>query len=342
MMKKILTGMVELLMLVGLIKAVPMAALAGAEGYLSLVRVVELTVTVDQEILCNPCTGTIHWGDPADSQTEVFADDNSADQSFSYAQAGCYEPQLVVHNSESNEEATYTVGKLAVGAGASCPAAEGRALFFPLQFGPLPTSTPTLTPTVTPTPTVAPTPEACPGDPIADPSFEQRCGWEFSGRLDPWYTRTLHKDGSRSLGLGVPPGEADDLPAYSQASQWITIPAWASTLKGYFYSESNETSSSAGPLDAAGGPQFSLRLPGGGVGFDRAVDTDTVFLYISKAYDDDLRRVIWEPNYNNPAWKSFETDISPWRGQTVLLIFGLGADGDGRASRVFFDNFSVR
>ena len=72
-----------------------------------------------------------------------------------------------------------------------------------------------------------------------------RCGWDFSGALDPWNTRTLHKDGNRSLGLGVPPGEDDDLPAYSQASQWVTIPAWADTLKGYYYSESEESGANA-------------------------------------------------------------------------------------------------
>lgn len=344
MLKKLLRGIFELAMLAGLLYAIPQAVRAGAEGSLALVGISDLTVTVDQEILCSPCMGTIHWGDPAGNETVVYPDDNTSDQSFTYAQAGCYEPVLTIHNEETLEEASYSAGKLPVGPDASCPVEAPVLRYFPqIIHQEMPTATPTPTPTITPTPTVTPTPSAtadtCPGDPIDDPSFEARCGWEFSGILDPWYTRSPRKAGERSLGLGVRPGEDDDIAGYSQAYQWVTIPDWADTLKGYYYAESEETGASAArPPELGLIPRWGWE---GGNQLDRAVDTDTIFLYLSRSYDDDIRRVIWKPNYDHPSWQSFEAEISFLRGQTILLIFGLGTDGDGRASRVYFDDFSV-
>jgi len=314
-----------MLLLAGLL---PLIVLAGAEGALALVSIVDLKVTVDQEILCNPCSGTLHWDDAADSSTPIYADDNDLDHSFTYAQAGCYEPVLVVLNSETLEEASYSVGPLAVGTDAVCEAPPVRLAFFPQVILQDPPHAPTPTPTPPPTPTPTPPPSDCDLLPIGNPSFEETCVWDLSGKLDPWYTTEQHQSGLRSLGMGVRRGEDDDLAAYSQASQWITIPADASELRGYFYSVSEE--SSATGLSPA--PQS----------IDEAVETDTIFLYLMWEYDDVIRRVLWKPNYDHRSWESFEVDVSLWRGQTILLMFGMGTDGDGYASRVYFDNFSIR
>lgn len=316
-----------MLLLAGLL---PLIVLAGAEGALTLISIVDLTVTLDQEILCtpagSPCSGTIYWDDAAESSTPIFADDNDLDQSFTYAQAGCYEPRLVVLNSETLEEASYHVGPLAVGPDAVCEAPPLRRAFFPRVMHQLPSPTPTQTPTPTPTP-IQP-PSACDARPIGNPGFEETCVWDLSGKLNPWYTTEQRQEGLRSLGMGVRRGEDDDLAAYSQAAQWITIPAEATTLRGYFYSVSEETSSTG--LSPA--PQS----------INQAVETDTIFLYLMWEYDVVIRRVLWKTNYDHRSWEPFEMDVSPWRGQTILLMFGMGTDGDGYTSRVYFDNFSLR
>jgi hypothetical protein len=51
MIKKLGLLIGGMLLLAGLL---PLIVLAGAEGALTLVSIVDLTVTVDQEILCNP------------------------------------------------------------------------------------------------------------------------------------------------------------------------------------------------------------------------------------------------------------------------------------------------
>lgn len=183
----------------------------------------------------------------------------------------------------------------------------------------------------------------CEGDTIQNPWFEQNCGWDFTGQVTPpWYATEYAYEGWRSLGLGVQWGSQDSLPAFSEAGQAWTVPAWASQLRVWVYAQSSEEAAVFGLLmaPAEATDAWATSVPSEML-VTASPTTDTSYVYLLRQDGSVIRRLFWAPDFETAGWTRLQWDISDLRGQTVVLLFGQYSDGDGNATRVYFDQVAV-
>ena len=174
--------------------------------------------------------------------------------------------------------------------------------------GPAPTHTPTLPPISTPA-----TPIAC-TELVANGGFESNSesssSWTIPNTPRPGrYATEPVWSGSRSLGLGIPPGQAN---AYSDSTayQWITLPA--------------------------GAGQITLRAALWRAGSSRG---DSHYLWV--AANGKTTRVL-QGLEDAQRWQEVSFDLTKLAGRRILLLLGTYNDGlDGVAS-MFADGVSIQ
>ena len=178
---------------------------------------------------------------------------------------------------------------------------------------PTPSATPTPTPTVTPLLTPCPTPTMPPKgcvEGIRDGGFETGDGWsilETSYRAG--YVTGPVRSGSRALRLGI--AEGPDVASYSSAEQAVMIPSDASAARLSFWMYRVSA-------DQSGDLQYLLILDEGG-GYESA---------------------LWELRHA-PSWERREVSLDAYRGQRVVLRFGVRNDGDGARTAMYIDDVAV-
>ncbi len=183
--------------------------------------------------------------------------------------------------------------------------------------------------------------EECEGYPIANPGFEQDCGWDFFGGPAPaWYAEDYYYEGERSLGVGL---LADDLTeSYSEVSQTRIVPDDANLLELWILGASPEQVSAPGvlpdiPLSIAPLDNWVTVLPGT---LPLSPVTDTSYIYLIREDGWVIRRLLWEETI--PAgWTQMSWDITDLRGQTVRLLIGQYNNGDNSPSRIYIDDITL-
>ncbi|HDN80638.1 MAG TPA: hypothetical protein ENG33_09275, partial [Chloroflexi bacterium] len=154
--------------------------------------------------------------------------------------------------------------------------------------------------------------EAC-QELVENGGFETDAAWIIGPTLRParYVTDTVHS-GSRSVLLGIKPGEADSL-TYSSIRQLITLPASSNiTLTFWYYPISQGD---------VGDHQEALLLDENGA----------------------ILEVLWRDNENDGVWKSRSFDLTGYAEQKVYVYFNVLNDGDGiGVAAMYVDDVSVQ
>ena len=209
---------------------------------------------------------------------------------------------------------------------------------------PLPTITPSPSPTPTRTdvtPSATPTSAAC-SEPVANGGFEANAAWTFALTANPaGYTTAQAHTGARSARLGVVPagystaeleapsltpssvqernllGELAPLGAsYSTAYQTINVPAGARTATLSFWHRPGSQAS--------------------------AGDFQRVMLLKPVTYS--AIATVWKTLANSADWQHTTFDLTPYRGQSIVLYFEVYNDDISAGARtwMYLDDVSVQ
>ena len=211
--------------------------------------------------------------------------------------------------------------------------------------GPLPTTTPTLTPSLTPTATSTRTPTATPAPGvcqqlIANGGFEAATAWVMPSTAYPAaYSATRAYSGLRSLRAGV--DTSPDRYSYSDGYQLVTIPASATTatLRTWWFPRSAEGSlvtaqAETPPPTAIIQALVDGNLPQGVLAGDRQ------YLLILDSNGTTLATLLWARS-DAQAWSPLTFDLTPYRGRTIQVRFGVYNDGNGQSTSLYLDDVTL-
>jgi hypothetical protein len=198
-------------------------------------------------------------------------------------------------------------------------------LYLPLVAKLYPPPTPTPTPTNTSTPTRTPTPTKTPKPPTPTPSCEEKIcngGFEttecwsinYGPPRPPAYSAVVVHSGSWAMRLGIT--SESDAKSYSSVYQMVTIPgnAASATLSFWYY-----------PICQDAYPY----------------DWQDVILY-TQAWGF-ITRVMPQMCSNSQTWTHHTFDLTPYKGQTIILYCNVYNDGAGNLkTAMYLDDVSVR
>lgn len=180
---------------------------------------------------------------------------------------------------------------------------------------------------------------------VGNPGFEQGTGWVIPTTPRPaGYTTAAAHSGARSMRLGIVPPTADTF-SYSATYQAITIPAGAQQpMLSFWYNAHTEET----PHDDWQAYNWSGYNPAG-------VIRGEVVSQSCCGESDWQEMLLLDANYqvldggvvlrrleNDGVWKQITYDLSPYRGQTVVLFFNVINDGNAKRTWMFVDDVSVR
>jgi hypothetical protein len=217
--------------------------------------------------------------------------------------------------------------------------------------GPPPTETPTLTPspsltpsltpraTDTRTPTATPAPGVC-QQLIVNGGFEATTAWAMPTTAYPAaYSATRAFSGLRSLRAGV--DTTPDRYSYSDGYQLVTIPASATTatLRAWWFPRSVEGSLVAAqaqtpPPTAIIQALVDGNLPQGVLAGDRQ------YLLILDSNGTILATLLWTRS-DAQTWSPLTFDLTPYRGRTIQVRFGVYNDGNSQSTSLHLDDVSL-
>ncbi len=188
-------------------------------------------------------------------------------------------------------------------------------LYLPLiaKSYPLPTPTPTPVPTYTPTPTNTPTQIPC-DELICNGDFETTECWTIGDTPRPaGYSTAVVRAGSWAMRLGIT--HQSDIESWSSVYQKVTIPgdAASATLSFWYY-----------PLC-----QDDVDDWQGAIIFDHAWEL--------------LGWAMPKACSNSQTWTNHIFDLTPYKGQPVILYFNVYNDGlDNLKTAMYLDDVSVQ
>lgn len=198
------------------------------------------------------------------------------------------------------------------------------------------TATPTATPTVTPTdtPPPSPTPTATTPPPcnelLVNGGFETTTGWEIGNTAYPAaYDTAVVRSGSRAMRVGII-NPAHNVQTYSSTSQWVTIPANASsaTLSFWWYPVSGESFWVA-PQNWAAPP-----IP------DEPLADDAQFVIVYE--QNNTQHTLLFQRRNDQTWLPSQFDLMPFAGQTIRIYFGVFNNGYSGVTGMYVDDVSLQ
>ena len=179
---------------------------------------------------------------------------------------------------------------------------------------------PTFQPTLTPLPTL---PSGCTTNTIQNGGFETDGFWIFGDtQVKPVYSSTVVHSGLRSARLGIDPSMGasfQNVKSFSSVRQPFQIPIEASIAQlrwwSYYGTQEAQTDSPGLGQDKQ---EVVLLKP----------DLSTVAVVSS------VRR-------NNNAWIEQMVDLTPYRGQSLVLYFNVYNDGNGQVTWQYLDDVAI-
>lgn len=189
-------------------------------------------------------------------------------------------------------------------------------------------------PTITPTPSVTLTPTATPScsNVVINGGFENDLAWELPETISPAaFTTTNVRSGSRSMRIGIEPGE-ENIASYSSARQLIDIPTNANTTLSFWryrWSGDANRSNIASPPS-----QFAYWAERSPLGYDAQ------YVLVLSESGQVLATLDWDVK-NDLSWENLSFDLSPYAGQRIKLHFGVYNDGIGGVTGMYIDDVVV-
>ena len=211
-----------------------------------------------------------------------------------------------------------------------------------------PTETPTPTATATATATTAPTPVSLCTEAVANGGFETAAAWTFAATGNPaGYTTAQAHSGSRSVRLGVVPAGATAAgiePSAGLAAQ--DAPPTAAPARnllgelapdGASYSTAYQTL--AIPATAETVTLILWRRPG-----TQATGSDFQRALLLKPGSYAVIKTLFKTLTHTTAWQRAEYDLTPYRGQSIVLYFEVYNDDTSAGPRtwLYVDDVSVQ
>ncbi|MFH1085893.1 MAG: hypothetical protein V1772_09055, partial [Chloroflexota bacterium] len=193
---------------------------------------------------------------------------------------------------------------------------------------PPPTNTPIVPPSATPTSVAGP--DCTEG--IVNGGIEGSGGWYIPATA---YTAAISSErvraGARAMRMGITSTAANKF-SYSDAGQYVTIPAAATVakLRFYLYPQSGETTLLALPEP----PKAGASLAG------LTIASDIQYLLVLNSAGTILDSPVWQRR-NDRMWLAYEVNLLAYRGQTIRVHYGVYNDGYNGVTAMYLDDVSL-
>lgn len=173
-------------------------------------------------------------------------------------------------------------------------------------------------------------------DYIANGGAEEDFGWSFGGARPAAYTSDRAHSGLRSIRAGLLSGPP--VYSYSEAWQEVVIPATATsaTLRFWRYAQSEEVT--LGETQVVPEAELPQHLVDGAIPFSAAA-SDLQYALVVRP-DNSLHWLLRERS-NLRDWRVAEYDLSAYRGQRILVDFGVFNDSGDGVTALFVDDITL-
>jgi hypothetical protein len=196
-------------------------------------------------------------------------------------------------------------------------------------------------------------PPTCYDSPIKNGGFEANCGWTLAGRIKPEYTNEKSHADLRSMQTGIPSGNVNGDPGYSEVYQDIIVPTGDPKLSFWLYTQSSQYPISDSMYDLeisedeiqAGEVWYTYRTEMRTMGVESFLSSpskDTQYVYLLDPDGTTIKRLIWWQSSDSQMWEEYVIDLSPYGGQLVRLLFGVYNDGVYGVTSTYIDEVSIR
>jgi bacillopeptidase F (M6 metalloprotease family) len=144
------------------------------------------------------------------------------------------------------------------------------------------------------------------------------------------YDTAVYRNGSQSMRVGII-NPADNIFSYSSAWQRVAIPADATSadLKFWLKSVSSSTHQTEKVPD-----YISYKSP------YAPMTTDVQYVLVFDQMGRQHQLVPFQRE-NNTFWQDYDFDLSEFKGQTIMLWFGVYNDGTGGVTGMYVDDVSL-
>ncbi len=187
------------------------------------------------------------------------------------------------------------------------------------------------TPTATATATSTPLPPGTCSEGLANTSFETTSAWGIPiTEYSAGYSTARAHTGAQSMRTGIT-NAADNRFSYSDAYQFVTIPANVSSavLSLWYYPSTNETTSA--PLPATReGTVFGIE----------ALQSDVQYVLVLDQNSNWIGTLLWTRS-NAQAWTQFTIDLKGYAGKKIRLQFGTFNNGTGGITSMYVDDMTL-
>jgi len=173
-------------------------------------------------------------------------------------------------------------------------------------------------------------------DVIINGGFEGAGGWELPMTpVTGQYSEQVVYDGRRAMQVGLD-NEAN-VYGYSSARQVVTIPATGSgaTLSFYLYPASGEATAVS---QAALFPENRFATADQPA---QPASGDAQYVLLLDPATQVLRQTLYWDVSNAQAWQRYQVNLSAYRGQSLMLLFGAYNDGANGRTALYVDDVSL-
>jgi hypothetical protein len=177
---------------------------------------------------------------------------------------------------------------------------------------------------------------------LSNLSFESTAWWNLvPGGYPATYSDALAHSGLRSVRMGIPNAEANQLAESRVRSPAITIPenANGATLRMWLYPVSGESPASVMNLDRPSAEQMEPPVIDSAFG-DATMLYDAQFVRVLDASDAPIGTLMYVRS-NNQYWSFHQFDLTPFAGRTIKLEIGAYNDGTDGVTSLYMDDVSL-
>lgn len=166
---------------------------------------------------------------------------------------------------------------------------------------------------------------------IQNGGFENTSGWtRLNTPIPAVYTTLRSHSGKQSMLAGVTQN-GSTAKGYSLFEQMVSIPntITSASLQFYWWAQSGESNLNTLPAQLSTDTNLAASDP-----------NDLQYVAIMDLNHHVLAYPLWRRS-NDRAWVASTFDLTPYKGQTIILRFGVYNDGDGDVTAMYVDDVSI-
>ncbi|MGB9639684.1 MAG: hypothetical protein ACPL4H_02155, partial [Anaerolineales bacterium] len=166
---------------------------------------------------------------------------------------------------------------------------------------------------------------------VQNGGFENTSGWvRLNSPIPPVYTSVRSHSGKQSMLAGVTQN-GSTAKGYSIFEQMVSIPSTitSASLQFYWWAQSGESNLNTLPAQLSTDTNLAGSDP-----------NDLQYVAIMDLNHHVLAYPLWRRS-NNRSWEASSFDLTPYKGQTIILRFGVYNDGDGDVTAMYVDDVSI-